>query len=55
MMDWIVYTGNTVLLVILTSNLKVSSWDLEYACCQMRKMKEMREEAKEQNLDITYF
>ena len=42
-------------LVMLISILKVSSWDLEYACCQMRKMKEMREEAKEQNLDITYF
>ena len=42
-------------MVMFISNLKVSSWDLEYACCQMRKMKEMREEAKEQNLDITYF
>ena len=26
---------------------QVSSWDLEYACCQMRKMREMREDAKE--------
>jgi len=37
------------------TSLKVSSWDLEYHCCQARKMKEMREEAKENNLDITYF
>ena len=40
-----------VTLVMLISILKVSSWDLEYACCQMRKM---REEAKEKNHDITY-
>ena len=37
------------------TSLKVSSWDLEYHCCQARKMKELREEAKENNLDITYF
>ena len=33
---------------------QVSSWDLEYACCQMRKMREMREDAKERNLNIIY-
>ena len=37
------------------TSLKVSSWDLDYHCCQARKMKELREEAKENNLDITYF
>jgi len=37
------------------TSLKVSSWDLDYHCCQARKMKELREEARENNLDISYF